>query len=110
MKIRLVKKKSIEDYAKKNVTSWISFKIWISLAKRADWKEPGDISKTFCSADLLGNGSNRVVFDIAGNKFRMICKYSFGKKNVHLYIKWIGTHAQYTTICKQNKQYNITSY
>jgi mRNA interferase HigB len=33
----------------------------------ADWNEPGDISETFRSADLLGNGSNRVVFDIAGN-------------------------------------------
>jgi mRNA interferase HigB len=48
------------------------FKLWLTFLKLADWKEPGDITKTFGSADLLGNGSDRVVFDIAGNNYRMI--------------------------------------
>ena len=49
----------------------------------ADWAEPGHISATFGSADLLGNRSHRVVFDIAGNNFRMICKYHFGLTRIH---------------------------
>ena len=76
----------------------------------ADWTEPGDITKTFGSADLLGNGSDRVVFDIAGNNYRMICKYHFAVTRVHLYIKWIGTHAEYTKLCDANKQYTVNSY
>ena len=76
----------------------------------ADWAEPGHISATFGSADLLGNRSHRVVFDIAGNNFRMICKYHFGLTRVHLYIKWIGTHAVYTKLCDYNKQYTLNSY
>jgi len=73
--------------------------------KIADWNTPADIKKTFASADLLGNGSNRVVFDVGGNKFRIICKYSFGETQVHLYVKWIGTHAAYSTLCASGKQY-----
>ena len=75
-----------------------------------DWAQPGDIPKTFGSADLLGNGSDRVVFDIAGNNYRMICKYHFGVTSVHLYIKWIGTHAEYTKLCDDNKQYTVNNY
>ncbi|RYF91432.1 MAG: type II toxin-antitoxin system HigB family toxin, partial [Chitinophagaceae bacterium] len=59
---------------------------------------------------FLGNGSGRVVFDIGGNKYRMICKYAFGDKQVHLFICWIGTHAAYTQLCKKGQQYNITLY
>ncbi len=73
----------------------------------ADWNEPGDMIKTFGSADILGNGSNRVVFDIAGNHYRMICKYHFGVSRVYVYVKWIGIHSEYTKLCYQNKQYLI---
>jgi mRNA interferase HigB len=62
------------------------------------------------SADLLGNGSNRIVFNIAGNNYRMICKYHFGKTRVHLSIKWIVKHAEYTKLCGDNKQYTIDAY
>ncbi|MHA4812335.1 type II toxin-antitoxin system HigB family toxin [Flavitalea flava] len=62
------------------------------------------------TADLLGNGSKRVVFDIGGNNYRMICKYWFGKTKIHLYIKWIGTHAEYDILCKAKKQYTISQH
>lgn len=110
MKARLIKRKSIEDFAAKSAGSRISFRLWLTILKLADWKEPGDITETFGSADLLGNGSNRVVFDIAGNKYRMICKYHFGITRIHLYIKWIGTHAEYTKLCGDKKQYTVDSY
>lgn len=110
MKIRLIKRKSIEDFALQNARSRNSFRFWLALLNRADWEAPGDIAETYGSADLLGNGSNRVVFDIAGNNYRMICKYHFGVTMVHLYIKWIGTHAEYAELCNNNKQYTVQKY
>ena len=110
MKVRLIKRKSIEDFAFQNARSRSSFRIWLAFLKRTDWNEPGEIAKTFGSADLLGNGSSRVVFDIAGNNYRMICKYHFGVTRVHLYIKWIGTHAEYTELCDNNEQYTVNIY
>jgi mRNA interferase HigB len=110
MKVRIVKKKTIEDFAFQNASSRNSFRLWLTSIKMADWNRPKNITETFGSADLLGNGSDRVVFDIGGNNFRMICKYHFGETRVHLYVKWIGTHAEYTQICKDNKQYSINSY
>ena len=110
MSIHLIKKQTIEDYIKKNAQSKASFEIWFSIIKRADWNEPNEIISTFNSADIIGNGSDRVVFNIGGNKYRMICRYMFGINKVHLFIKWIGTHAEYTKLCNERKQYEINIY
>lgn len=110
MKIHLIKKKTIEEFVTANARSKSSFSIWLLNLKYAEWNKSGDIMATFGSADLLGNGSNRVVFDIGGNNYRMICKYQFWESEVRLYIKWIGTHAQYTKLCNNNNQYNINIY
>ena len=110
MRVRLIKKKTIEDFALKNANSRSSLKLWLSIIKVVDWEIPEDITATFGSADLLGNGSNRVIFDIGGNNYRMICKYHFSETMVHLYIKWIGSHTEYDKLCKKGKQYTIDIY
>ena len=66
--------------------------------------------QTFPSIDFLGNGSSRVVFDIEGNKYRLIAKYAFGENQVHLFICWMGTHANYSKLCESNNQFNINLY
>lgn len=110
MKVRLIRKESIESYVLQNARSRNSFRIWLTFLKQADWNEPGNIAETFGTADLLGNGCSRVVFNIAGNNYRMICKYKFGLTRVHLSIKWLGTHAEYTALCNNNEQYTVNAY
>ncbi len=119
MKVHLIKKLTIEDYKTANPNSKTYFDEFLEKLKIADWTIPEDIQSTFPSADLLGKGSDRVVFDIGGNHYRMICWYVF-KKEVHLFIKWIGTHPQYDELCGYGKrkkkrsqdadQYNINIY
>jgi|SRR6185436_9912157 len=110
MRIHLIKKQSIEDFVEKNARSRSSFGNWLAILKYADWNQPRDIKRTFNSADLLGEGSSRVVFDIGGNTYRMICKYFFGDKQVHLYVCWIGAHSEYDELCDDNEQYSINVY
>lgn len=110
MKVHLIKKQTIEDYIFKNARSRASFEIWVSILKRVDWNDPNEIISTFNRADIIGKGSERVVFNIGGNNYRLICKYHFGKMKVHLFIKWIGTHAEYTNLCNEGKQYDISAY
>jgi mRNA interferase HigB len=110
MRVHLIRKETIESYVSGHARSKPSFASWLAAIKYADWCEPMDIKKTFGAADILGSGVNRVVFDIGGNNYRMICKYVFGEKQVHLFICWIGTHAEYDELCKSNKQYIITDY
>lgn len=102
MKVHLIKKKSIFDYIEDNPRSRTGFNIWLNLIKYADWNEPTDIINTFGSADVLGKSSDRVIFNICGNKYRIICSYYFSRKSVHLFVKWIGTHADYDELCRKN--------
>lgn len=110
MRIHLLKEKSIRNFVLGNSGSKNPFEEWLALLKRADWNMPSDIDSTYPSADLLGNGSSRVVFNIGGNNYRMICQYAFGENEVHLFVCWIGKHAEYTKICAANKQYSINIY
>lgn len=58
------------------------------------WKNPGDIKQAYTTASIL-NG-NRVVFNIKGNKYRLIVKINYDYQMV--WIRFIGTHAEYDKI------------
>ena len=110
MKIHLIKKHLVEDFARDNARGRSSFEDWLEKLKQADWETTADIKTTFRKADLLGKKSNRVVFDIGGNTYRMICKYAFGEKQVHLFICWIGTHAEYDKLNGNGEQYTVNHF
>jgi mRNA interferase HigB len=110
MKVHLIRKETIVEFAKQNAQSRVSFTEWLTKIKYANWGKPADMQITFPSTDLLGKGSSRAVFDIGGNKYRMIGKYAFGDKQVHLFVCWIGTHAEYDKLCDENEQYTVSNY
>jgi mRNA interferase HigB len=110
MRVHLIKKQTIQRFVNGHQSGKSSFENWLTLIKYSDWHSPRDIQLTFGSADLLGQGSNRVVFDIGGNNYRIICKYHFGNNYIHLFICWIGHHSDYDVLCRQEKQYSVNTY
>lgn len=110
MKVHLIRKETLKAFTKHNAQSRTSFEEWYTKLKYADWEVPADMQATFPSTDLLGKGSHRAVFDIGGNKYRMIGKYAFGDRQVHLFICWIGTHTEYSKLCNSGEQYKVNDY
>lgn len=110
MKVHLIRKETIESFTKKNAQSRKGFGEFLTKLKYADWESPSDMQDTFPSTDLLGNGCSRAILDIGGNKYRMLVKYAFGDKQVHLFICWIGTHAEYDKLCENDEQFSINQY
>lgn len=70
---------------------------WYRHALHADWSSPAEVKADFGSASVLKNG--RVVFNIAGNKYRLVVWINFPYRVV--YVRFIGTHAQYDRIDAQ---------
>lgn len=70
---------------------------WYQIALKADWAKPADIKQDFGNASILKDG--RVVFNIAGNKYRLVTWVNYDCRIV--YIRFIGTHAQYDMINAQ---------
>lgn len=67
---------------------------WYELVKQADWSNFSEIKNTFNSVDAVGN--DRFVFNIKGNRYRSVVLIFFDIRTV--YIRFIGTHAQYDKI------------
>lgn len=67
---------------------------WHAQVRKADWATPVDIKATYGDASILKHG--RVVFDICGNKYRLITKINYPYRVV--YIRFVGTHAEYDVV------------
>lgn len=70
------------------------FRAWYAEVSAAKWKSPTDIKAQYRSASVLKN--NRVVFNIAGNKYRLIVMVS--RDYTVCLIRFIGTHKEYDKI------------
>ncbi len=73
-------------------------KTWYHEARKAGWISPHEVKKMYRSASVIGD--NRIMFNIAGNKYRLIVKfnYEFGIA----YIRFIGSHKKYDKIDAEN--------
>lgn len=69
-------------------------KAWCSEAKNADRHKPADVKAKYGSASILKH--SRVVFDICGNKYRLVVKINYQLQII--YIRFIGTYKQYDAI------------
>jgi len=67
---------------------------WHSEALKAKWSNPNEIKTQYKNASVVGD--NKIVFNICGNKYRLIVKINYPAKIV--FIKFIGTHKQYDKI------------
>lgn len=69
-------------------------KAWYAEAKSAVWRSPADIKARYRSASFVSD--NRVVFNIGGNKHRLVVHMNY-KLGIVL-IKFVGSHSEYDEI------------
>lgn len=67
---------------------------WHAEVARADWATPAQVKAQYRNASLLKN--SRVVFNVAGNKFRVVVRINYPYRVV--YIRFVGTHSEYDAI------------
>jgi mRNA interferase HigB len=67
---------------------------WFYEAKRAQWASPADVKASHRSASILKG--NRLVFNIAGNKYRLVVRVNYDSKTV--FVRFLGTHREYDRI------------
>jgi len=92
--VRVIAKKILRIYWEKQIDAEGQLKTWYKEASKANWNSPKDIKSEYPRASILKN--NRVVFNICGNKFRLIVQINYLRQWV--FIRFIGTHKEYDLI------------
>ena len=64
---------------------------WYKSTVKATWNSPADIKRVYKHVSIIAN--NRAVFNVAGNKYRLIAGINYPAKIV--FVKFVGTHKQY---------------
>ena len=92
--MRVISKKILREFWTKHADSEQQLKAWFHETLKAEWKNPMDIKREYPIASIIAD--NRVVFNICGNKYRLIVKinYEYGQ----VWVRFIGTHPEYDKI------------
>lgn len=83
--------KRIHDFIKAHADAKANLEVWLAEAHDAQWQSPKDVKDRYPSASILSD--NRVIFNIGGNKYRLLVKIAYNTQIV--LVKQIGTHAEY---------------
>ncbi|MBS1554202.1 MAG: type II toxin-antitoxin system HigB family toxin [Bacteroidetes bacterium] len=92
--MRVVAKKILREFWRKHADCEQQLKSWYREAGKSAWRNANDVKKEYPSASVLP--SNRVVFNIKGNKYRLVVRINFQYQMV--WIRFIGTHEEYDRI------------
>jgi mRNA interferase HigB len=94
--MRIISRKALRQFWVKREYSDAEqpLKAWFREASKGDWSSPSAIKAMYRGASIVGN--SRVVFNIAGNKYRLVVKVNCRYRA--MYIRFVGTHRQYDQI------------
>ncbi len=94
--MRIIARKTLRDFWQHAAyaDSEQPLKSWFQVASAADWATPSAIKEQFRHVSILGK--NRAVFNIAGNKYRLVTAINYPYRLI--YIRFVGTHKQYDKI------------
>ncbi len=96
--MRVIAKKILREFWEKYTDSEDQLKTWYKEASKANWDSPNDLKADYAKASILK--SSRVVFNICGNKYRMIVEINYLRHWV--FIRFIGTHKDYDKVDADN--------
>ncbi len=92
--MRIIAKKTLREYWDEHADCRRDLEEWYAIACHADWASPHEVKQTYPKASIIGN--NRMVFNIGGNKYRLIVKFAY--KTRIGYVRFIGSHREYDKI------------
>ena len=88
--MRIIKRGALVQFWERHLDAKASLESWYGVVRRSTWQTPVEIKQIYPNADLVGR---RTVFNIAGNKYRLIARVNYQTQRV--FVLHILTHAEY---------------
>src|ERR1043166_1538315 len=90
MPMHVISKKKLREFWEREPRARSPLDAWYQVTKRPEWRIFAEVRQTFNSADAVGKF---VVFDIGGNKYRLIAVIHYNRGKV--FVRHVLTHAEY---------------
>src|SRR5712691_8660790 len=93
--MQVIARRTLKEFWERHGHAEGPIRAWFAVVNRARWRSPADIKRQFGpTVDFVAD--NRVIFDLGGNKYRLVVhvSYHFGR----VLVKFVGTHADYDRI------------
>jgi len=93
--MQIIARRVLRQFWQRHAQAEKPLRLWYMVVKAATWKAPADVKKQFGNTvDFVAD--NRAIFNISGNKFRLVVHVAYRFKRV--LIKFVGTHKEYDSI------------
>lgn len=92
--MRIISRRVFREFWERHPESKDPLQNWLVSARQADWGTPAQVIAEYPHARTVG--SNRVVFKIKGNKFRLVVAIKYKLRLI--YVGFIGTHPEYESV------------
>jgi mRNA interferase HigB len=93
--MQIIAKRMLRQFWERYPHAETPLRTWYGVVQNSEWRGPADVRAQFGNAaDFVGD--NRIIFDVGGNKFRLIVHVAYPFRRV--LIKFIGTHKDYDKI------------
>jgi mRNA interferase HigB len=93
--MQVIARRTLKRFWQRHPQSEGPLRAWFAAVSKARWTGPQDVKRQFgTTVDFVAD--DRVIFDVSGNKYRLIAhvSYRFGR----VLVKFVGTHAEYDRI------------
>jgi mRNA interferase HigB len=93
--VRIITWRPLRIFGQKFPIAAAPLREWFALTELATWRNFADVKSTFGQTDQakVASGQTVCVFDIGGNKFRLVAFVSYAKGKV--YVLRVMTHKEY---------------
>lgn len=93
--MQVIARRTLREFWQREPRSEVPLQTWYAIAAKANWTGPADIKALFgATVDFVGD--SRMIFDIGGNKYRLIVHFAYAYQRA--LIKFVGTHKEYDKI------------
>ena len=89
--MRILSRPALRAFSQRHPDAESALSAWWTIVKHARYGGPADLKRDFATASFIGD--TKTVFNIAGNKYRLVAdvRYDLGR----VYIRAILGHAEY---------------
>ena len=92
--MRIIAKRTLRIFWESEPGAEQPLKAWHAIAAKANWSSPTDVKVSYGNASIIG--SDRVVFNIGGNRYRLIVRFDYTHQIG--FVRFVGTHAEYDAV------------